>query len=111
MARRYSGSLCVYIRAMDLGGMGPRYYYEGTVTGPEAGQGWAFRELSPSPCDAPGPEGLAIDDPLAYDRAAAVALQWAQSDGDEDRDWVLGSGDFDEDHSAEYRFRVSRSKV
>lgn len=113
MARRYSGTLRVYIHAMDKGGLDGRYYYEGSVTDGK-GHRWAFTDLSPSPLHTPGPEGLAIDNPEAYDRAAADALQWGWLDTREggsfdSEGWVFAAGEFHPDHETEDRFQVSRS--
>jgi hypothetical protein len=113
MAIRYSGTLRVYIRAMDKGGLDGRYYYAGSVTDGQ-GNRWAFSDLSPSPMHTPGPERLAIDNPKAYDRAAADALVWAWSATREDmggEGWVFDGGEFHPDHETEDRFQVSRSPM
>lgn len=111
MAIRYSGTVRVYVHAMDKGGLDGRYYYTGSVVGPD-GERWPFAELSPSPMDTPGPEGLAIDNPLAYDRAACEALHWAWISGDDGAgDWVFNCGEMHPDHETEDRFIVARKPL
>lgn len=89
MAIRYCGTLRIRIFATDEGGIGPRFYYRGSVT--DGKNRWAFRELSPSPMAVPGPERLGIDNPIAYDRAASEVMAWAQSECSDETGggWVL----------------------
>lgn len=71
---RYSGEARIRIRYIGPG-EGGRSSYAGVVIFPD-GRRWPFRNLCPSPCMVPGPDGIDPGSPAAFDRVAACAMSW-----------------------------------